>query len=211
MKISDPRSGLTLAELLVAMTISTLVLVLLSQGINNVSNWSRSLANSRMDQETTTSLFRFIHERLIRVEPLMRPGQNEPEVLFLGTKTRLHMVLAETQYPATPGLYEYVLQITPRSGEGWELMLARLPLPSLAQFGQREVKPELVIYSGLAKPEFSYRGLEGWQSDWPLANKMPQQFGFALTDWPNISIALPAAIDADKVELDVERGAVDAS
>lgn len=211
MKPPDRRSGLTLAELLVAMTISTLILVLLSQGISNVSNWSQSLARSRMDQETSTSLFRFIHERLIRVEPLLRPGQPEPEVLFLGTSDQVHMVLAETRYPATPGLYEYVLQIAPRSDQGWELLLARLPLTSLAQFGQRETKPELVIYSGSAKPEFSYRGPDGWQSNWPITNKMPQQFGFTLANWPNIAIALPAAMDPNGADTKTRQGKTDAS
>ncbi|VAV90542.1 hypothetical protein MNBD_ALPHA06-2219 [hydrothermal vent metagenome] len=188
------RSGLTLVELLVAMTVSALVLVLVSQGLNSISNWSRGLAQSRVQAEKSAALYRFIRERLIRVEPITIQIDDEEQVLFQADKNSIRFVVAENAYPAKPGLYEQSMQIFEDTPGHWQILLSRLPLDRLDWFGTQQMQDPLVLYSGPWQPSFSFWGDDGWQDKWEPSAKMTAQISFALQGWPALQIAMPAKL-----------------
>jgi type II secretory pathway component PulJ len=194
MKVFAKNAGLTLAELLIALVISALVLVLLAQGTRNLSRWTDGLDRSRQVLQTRESLLRFVQERLSRAEPLTLLVEDEQQVLFRGGESQLRMVVAETTYPAIPGLYEQVLDIYQDSTKNWNLSLTRMPLHRLDEFGSRKTDDPLILYTGSERPVFAYLGKEGWQKNWAQATEMPRLVSFQIENWPTLQIALPPAI-----------------
>ncbi|MBL4617446.1 MAG: prepilin-type N-terminal cleavage/methylation domain-containing protein [Robiginitomaculum sp.] len=190
------NTGLTLVELLVAMIIGALVLVILVQGLSGLSKWSHHLRVLQENNEKTGSLFRFIQERLIRIEPLQIETKDGLQVLFSGTQNEIKFIVAETVYPASPGLYEQSLQITKASEENWQVIFYRQPLIRLDQFGTEISTQPLVIFNNSTKPEFSFLGDAAWQKQWDLPQTMPRKIAFNIDGWPAIVISVPKVISS---------------
>lgn len=186
--------GLTLVELLVAISIGALVLVLLAQGLANIANWSSKLHAGRANNDSINSMLRFVRERLIRVEPITIETEDGPQVLFEGDQNQIRFVVAENAYPAQPGLYEQSLTIVQGSENNWQIWLHRIALYSLDQFGRTDATEPLLLYDGLAQPEFSFLGNTQWQQQWETSPAMPKQIGFSIAGWPQIHVAQPIAI-----------------
>jgi prepilin-type N-terminal cleavage/methylation domain-containing protein len=202
MNRSGQNHGLTLVELLVAMAVSALVMVILVQGISSLSKWSHHLRYLQENSEKTGSLFRFMQERLIRIEPLQIETEDGLQVLFSGSSEQISFVIAETTYPAKPGLYEQSLQISQTADQNWQVTLDRKPLIQLNQFGSKTPTEPLVLFSGISQPEFSFLGNDGWQPQWELTQSLPQQIAFSLENWPAIIIAIPAVFTGNTVKGD---------
>jgi len=197
MNARKQNSGLTLMELLVAMTVSALVMVILVQGISSLSKWSNKLRSLQESSEKTSNLFRFMQERLIRIEPLQIETEDGPQVLFAGNNQHIRFVIAETTYPANPGLYEQSLQISQTADQNWQITLARKPLIELDQFGSTTPFEPLVLFSGISKPEFNFLGESGWQPQWELPQSLPLQISFSLENWPAVIVTIPAVLTED--------------
>jgi len=186
--------GLSLAELIIALSVSALVMVLLGQGLSNISNWSGKLTSAQSHSDETASLFRFLNERLIRVEPLSIAGKDETRILFEGYSNKVVMVIAESAYPAKPGLYEQSIELVPDKQNNWQILLRRKPLLRLDEFAQNDAGAPLLLYSGPQQPKFSYLGENGWLEDWQSFDQMPLSIGFELEGWPKIQIPLAPAL-----------------
>ncbi len=195
MKILRRNAGLTLAELLIAMMVGAMVLVLLGQGMQHMSQWSGRLAHARDTTESAANLFRFMRERTGRIVPLrITDEEEESSTLFEGSSTHIRMVLAETMYPARPGIYEQYLRIFLDENDMWNIGFSQLPLYQLDEFATREMGDELIIYQGANQPSFAFLAADAWQEEWPISAQMPTQLRFALENWPPLILALPAPI-----------------
>ena len=200
------QNGLTLVELLIAMAISALVLVVLVQGITILSKWSGHLRVLQEESEQTNSLFRFMHERLIRIEPLQIETDLGPQALFTGSDDQISFVIAETAYPSRPGLYEQSLQIVKGSEQNWQILFLRKQLLNLDEFGLTQEQQPLVLYDGVARPKFSFMGDNNWQEQWETPQSLPKQISFSLEGLPEVIVSIPAMV-SDAVPANNDTGA----
>jgi len=198
--------GLTLTELLVAMTIGAVVLVLLAQAVSSMSRWSITLNQTHAATEKTQGLFRFFRERLLRTELLTLAGEDGQQVLFEGTQMQVRLVVAEYAYPARPGLYEQLLWIEQTQEGAWQILFARRALSRLDEFGQQPMEEPVLIYTGLLQPKFSYLGEENWHTEWADPAVMPKQIALSLPDGPSVQVMLPAIMtqETNPSETDLE-------
>ncbi len=177
-----PRTaqGFTLLELLVALTLTALILVLLYNGLH-FGTRARDLGTARAEMTDRISLVHSLIRRQIHAaQPLMhQDGQAPPTLVFTGTSDRLHFVAPLARSAA--GLYEITLRSVPaENGTARQLILEYRPFyPEPAAIPASEDQ-RMVLLEGAREISFAYYGSrrEGlpaaWGPTWQDALEFPQ-------------------------------------
>lgn len=196
--MTDRRSGLTLAELLVALFVSALIMTMLAVALGGFSRQSRVLAQHRLDVESRDDLIRVLQLALRNTLPLTvhDPKTDKDQALFIGTPDRLHLLVRQTRWPTPPGLYEFEFQVHETTPDNWQVELRRHKLARLADFGQTAFPGQpAIVFKGKAKPKFSYAGIGKPQDKWQLAPRPPSAVMLVLGGKLQAAMSVPPAIN----------------
>lgn len=193
----DTRTGMTLAELLVALFVSAMIMTMLAIALGGFSRQSRSMASHRQDIEDRDDLIRAMRLSLRSALPLIRQDKEKKkdEALFSGTSASMRLLIRQDRWPTPPGLYELTFAVNEIGPGHWQVKLFRQPLDQLADFDRRKPRGvPAIIYNGAAKPAFAYAGIGKPQDKWQLAPRPPRNVILMLDDKPQVQLPVPPGL-----------------
>lgn len=201
---TSPEAGLTLLELLVAMTLMALVAVVLLGGLRfGARVWEQSERHNIGGSEILLVQARLRHQ-IERAWPYFDTSDPaNPHVAFDGRMDSLSFLAPSPEEPAPGGYAEIVLIAVVEEGE------TRLVMRMRHQLAPDGTEPrEETLMEGFADLRFSYFGSPGgerppeWQDEWTHRKRLPDllriegQFVPAKGGiWPELVVA--PRIDAD--------------
>lgn len=207
--------GFTLLELMVAITIFSLVIVVLYSGYRlGMRSWE---SGERI--QTAVSELRlagaFIRRHAAQAFPLAVSNNNAWQLWFKGEARGLVFVTAMPTYLGEGGMYEMTLAVDEHD-DGAALMVSRRLLHPDAEAGQPGVDDQpRALASDLESVRFEYFGADGedddpsWHTRWQGRQRLPKLVRVRIAsrlagEWPEIVVALPA--DAVRYQRTVASG-----
>jgi Tfp pilus assembly protein PilE len=176
----DARSGLTLAELLIALAITAMALGVATEGVRRVMSFQSGLDERRLLRDEVGAGLAALRVRLERSLAVSREAADEEseEFLFQGGTDGFRFVSADPGYPSQAGLYEYRVALAEgggRANEGAGLSLSRRRLTALEDFAAHEEGFETwPLVERSAEWRFAYGGEDNdWQEAWAPGGGMP--------------------------------------
>lgn len=209
------QRGFTLLELLVVMSLLSIIMVGLVSALRTMAQ-TESKIDERLQRLDEIRVARtFLHQTLGRVSALKldEPGATGKRVVpFLATADSLSWVGIMPARPDVGGRHFFRLMIEGTSS-GNELVLRYLPWnPDLVLPDWSAAEPRVLI-PGITQMSVQAQGLPpqgqstgpawptGWQSGWPITDTLPEQVRLSLADargdWPEWTIALYALPQGD--------------
>lgn len=195
--------GFTLLEVLVALTLFSLVLVILYAGYRlSVRSWE-SGERSQAAVADLRLAGSFIRRYVSQALPLAVSDSNAWRLWFAGQPGRLVFVTAMPAHLGQGGMYEMTVHAEEQD-DGIALMVSRRLLHPDAEPGKPGVDDhDRPLVESLASAQFDYfgateeQGAESWHSRWDSNQRLPRLVRLRLTstlagEWPDIVIRLPA-------------------
>lgn len=209
------QRGFTLIEMLVALSISAL-LVSLVYGAVRIGQRS---ANAMNVQTENTEIMRigwqFLHDALTRARPVATLDTPDDRTGFNGTHEGLRFVAAMPAYVGLGGLTRIRLT-TERTHSGRQLLLTRERFDRLSSTAAPDDIERAVLVDELDRLRIAYFGKSGpdaspaWHSDWTDPEHLPNLVSISVTPeqgrpWP-VLVASPltgaAPLGDDELSLD---------
>jgi len=171
------EAGFTLIEMLVSITILSVVLALLGLGMRIFStNWE---VNSKHIEtlDMVSRAYDILNRDAAGLQRLISLGGGSPRYLFSGARDALSFVTVEPPYPSESGLY-FVSYSAASGGQGTELIRARAPYqPAMQTFPGATPANRVSLLEGPFAYRFSYAMTsdeqKGWLMSWPYRNRLP--------------------------------------
>jgi len=169
-------AGFTLVELLVAMTLVTVVMALLYEGLRlGMRAWEMTDAHAGHSAQVRR-IEGFLRQRLEQVHlrsGLDNGGRSQAE--FNGTRQVLRFLAPMPRYTERGGLYEFVLRVAP-GARGKQLELS-YRMHGDTGHGERTDVP-VALADGFERATFSYFGAQGserlqWHHAWTAGDSLP--------------------------------------
>jgi general secretion pathway protein J len=190
------QSGFTLLELVVAITLTGLILVLLYGGLRLGLNGS----DTGERRAEATNRLRLVQEFLRRqlaqsMTVYQRSDQQEPQIVFSGQSDHIEFIAPMLAQLGQGGLYRIWLGVS----NGQLRMQWRLYRPDDPDAGQER---ETVLLEGVSASEWAYFGTDQdndprpgqWRSVWTSTQRRPSLVRLNLTwgdqTWPDLVVAL---------------------
>lgn len=193
--------GFTLLEVLVAMTLMSVILVLLYGGMRmGARSWEASTQRAEIMSDLRL-VQDFIRRQLRQSTTVFF---NDPDdgriVAFLGEEDQLRLVTPMLAYLGFGGLY-WVHYDVVRDGEASALRIRWWPYqPDGEEEADDDLAGESVLLRGIDGLRFEYFGSEDpaedpqWQDRWESPRLRPQlvrlSLDWARTDWPTLVVGL---------------------
>lgn len=200
------QRGFTLAEMLVALTLSVLLVSLVYAAMRiGMRSWESTQDTvAKVDAQRIAWLF--LHSALGDARPATDPRSKERPPIFRGREDSLVFAADMPSYLGLGGMYRVELVIE-KSGEGENRLILSRVLMSSYREGNNEVEPQQALLSGQLKSlEIGYFGSidnddPDWHSEWD-EHHLPSLIRIRINDrqggnWP-VLIAHPyssASID----------------
>ncbi|SFV29594.1 PulJ/GspJ family protein [Hyphomicrobium facile] len=180
------EAGFTLVELLVSITILSVVLALLGVGIRIFStNWE---ANSKHIEtlDMVSRSYDILNRDAAGLQRLINADGASPRYLFSGERDALSFVTVEPPYPSETGLY-FVRYSAGSGDQGTELIRARAPYqPAMQTFPGATPANHVSLLEGPFAYRFSYAmandGQKSWLISWPYQNRLPDLVRLEIID-----------------------------
>jgi general secretion pathway protein J len=196
------KRGFTLLEVLVSLTIFSLVIVVLYAGYRlGLRSWE-----SGERTHTAISELRlagsFVQRHASQAFPLAISRNNAWRLWFEGEEKRLVFVTGMPTYLGEGGMYEMTLSVDEQNG-GAALMVARRLLHPDAKSGKPGVDDQpRPLVGDLVSAKFDYFGATSaeseasWNRRWEGRQRLPSLVRLRLTsklvgEWPDIVVRLP--------------------
>jgi len=131
------RAGFTLAELLIALTLTAFAMAIVAEGVRRSLDFQSRIDAARSEREIMQAGLAAFRSRVERLLPVTPPdsdaGAGEPtsanaevdeveaaqtsegqssSILFVGQPNQMRFIATDPGYPSTPGLYEYRISVT---------------------------------------------------------------------------------------------------
>lgn len=188
--IRDADSGLTLVELLVAMSMLSLLVILLYAPFRLLDRgWDASLGPMESLTQVRT-MQQFMDHYLETSRPVEIDTRDGTRSLFSGTSDTLAFVSSMPAYLGVGGLYRMTLTVTEKPGGGHGLHLRRALLhPDLIEDPEaRELNSETDLVRDVREIRFRYFGSEEvdsepqWREGWEDLPLPPTLVEVSITD-----------------------------
>jgi general secretion pathway protein J len=214
--IRDRQQGFTLIEVLIAMTLLSVMVVLLFSSLRLAAeSWNAGEKKmAEVNQKAVVYQFFKRHLTTIRPLPMLNLEQNfTPENLqaFQGFPQSLRFVAALPASSARKGLQLFTIALDPANRSVLWVSLTPYQLTELAQ---EPAKPEILL-EGIAALNFAYFGKTEdiadlqWREEWTAADRLPRliKVSIQLADgsyWPEMIFALKISktVNADATGVD---------
>lgn len=194
--------GFTLLELMVSITIFSLVIVVLYAGYRlGIRSWESGERTHAAVSELRLA-GSFIRRHAAQAFPLAISRNNAWRLWFVGEADRVTFVTAMPSYLGEGGMYEMTLAVA-RNDDDTALMVSRRLLHPDAVSGKPGVddqpRPLVADLEGARFDYFGATSADGeasWHSRWEGRQRLPQLVRVRLAsrlagDWPEIIVRLP--------------------
>lgn len=194
------QAGFALVEVLVAITLLSLLSVALAAGLRlGIDAWARGSAHSD-ELSRTLAVQGLLRELLGQAYPyFLSRDSTHGYVDFDGTKSSLALLAPTPASIGVSGRSRFRLSVTKRR-ELADLILSSQP--ELGAADAASVIPQKTLLAGAAAIEFGYFGGSGWNERWTAQPALPQLIGihveFPQGDariWPDLVVAPRIAAD----------------
>ena len=194
-RAADPQAGFTIIELLVSLTILTLIFAFIP-GTLRIGQRVWEVDQSFERREALSTFRRYVEQRLAEAMPIfLRDRASGVRIEFSGEPGRLAFVAPAAAGPAGGGVYRFELTRADGAAGGQPLVLrqslyripdvasARNESASLPQAAAAEQRSR----AGVAGLAFRYFGAPEpqkppqWQSQWPRRDSLPELVEISLT------------------------------
>ncbi len=210
-----PRAlrGITLLELLIALTLLGLISVMLYGGLH-LGTRSSEIGASRADATERIRLIqRFIRREVSQAYPLLWKNKGKQRVAFRGEPERLYYAAILPSHRGIGGLYLVSIEAV-RGPRGPGLVFSyRLATPEIQGFEVgAEPDERVVLLEDVEEVEFSYYGKQEkeeearWQARWKDPKRLPRLVRLRLKTgdaslWPELVIPIYAKVHPGETQL----------
>ena len=202
------ESGFTLLEILVGLTISSLIMVGLSMAMGTIN---RGFDQTTAVIERQDSISAGLHVVAGDIAHILRvlDDQDKPQkFLFYGGPEEAIYILAERPGNNKAGLY-WVRLLVRKTAEGTELSRMRAPyVRGEADIAALEWDDEVSLLRGKYAIALSYRapraGLRSWAGNWLAQNMMPGQIKVEITDLVTARRRVPVFVTALRISAEAD-------
>ena len=210
-KIVRLNSGFTLVEILIAMTLLSLILLLVFSSLHAAGrNWEVSAEQIEMSDELRLAS-QFIRKNLAQTVPLIWINKRERKIAFAGKSDEVNFVVPLPSHRGGGGLS----LLTLKTGEGEEdnklMLYYRMATPDHQSFDFNLSDNEInsaVLAENIDNVEFSYFGNEKvddndpignnpiWHDSWDIEDRLPLLVSLKINStrpsvsWPEMLIAI---------------------
>ena len=211
-RLNDAMRGFTLMEVLVGMTLLSMMLVLLFGSLKMSSeSWERG-EKKILDVNEAAAVYNFFRRYLQTAMPLLDYTNNEEQALsFQGKKDALQFVSVRPASFIGPREQLYSVSLE-RLGNEQVIKVAMTPFFPSAE-GEEWQKDEEILLRNVQHLSFEYFGSdEGetnprWQDEWLMRSQLPQLIKIKIVDatqdvWPELIVDLKASASASLVSVD---------
>ncbi len=211
-------NGFTLIEVLIAMTLLSVMVVLLFSSLKIAAESWNAGENKIAEVNEKAVVYQFFkrHIMVIRPLPLLTDEQNfavEAQQAFQGFSQSLRFVSALPASSARKGLQVFTLALDTANRKN--LLVTLIPYRPEARLEMG--KPEILL-GNIAELKFSYFGKTEdvaelmWRDEWSIADRLPSLIKISIklddgSDWPDMVFALkitqavsPETIDEGSVD-----------
>ncbi len=216
---SNKQTGFTLIEIMLAMTLLSVMMVLLF-GTLRISAQSWEAGEGKVAQVGEAALvYQFFRRHLGVTQPLWQDFNPELEQAFsfVGRSDALQFVSPLPASAARPGLQLFTVYLRQMGGGKW-LTVSVQPFFPVAE-GQAAQDEGVVILKHVNSFQVSYFGMDplsgtsGWQDEWVDREALPRLVKIRIVRdnelyWPDMFIAIRAAADTADPEFSggIEQG-----
>ncbi len=198
-------NGFTLLEVLVGITIFSLVIAVLYAGYGlGIRSWESGERTQSAVSELRLA-GSFVRRQAAQAFPLAISADNAWRLWFEGEPERLVFVTAMPAYLGQGGMYEMTLKVEEQE-EGATLTVSRRLLHPDAERGRPGVDDRArPLVENLENAQFAFFGATGddgeesWQTRWAGRQRLPRLVRLRMRsrvtgDWPEIIIGLPSDV-----------------
>ena len=185
-QVSQP-SGFTLIEVLIAITLFSLITVLLASSFHLVDK-SRTASLAKVDEmETVRQAQQLFKQYLETAQPVWLQRDSERRLLFSGTAHELTFVSVMPAYLGDAGLYEIRLQVTGEASNKKLKFDRQLLHPDLFDTADEQQQADTVLLEH-HELKFSYFGrtdeneAKDWHEEWPSIDHLPDLVQLMIRD-----------------------------
>lgn len=220
-----PQQGFTLLELIVGVTIFSMITVVLYSGFRiGVRSWEAGEARAEGTEEIRI-VEGFLRDYLRKAVPLRTKRGGRTALQFEGREDSLHFIAEMPPHLGFGGLYELSLTVTEQDGERGLSMTRRLLHPDVeerldvGEDNDRGVVDTRMLVEGVDTAEFAYYGSSKagdtpeWRNSWTEARNLPVLVRLRVSTqpaavWPELIVRLRvdgAPVQRPDVNSSVER------
>jgi len=197
-------SGFTLVEILIGLTLLSLIMLLLFSSLHTAGkSWSSGEAKiTRTDELRLAS--NFIRQRLSQTVPIIRISKNERRIAFKGTGDEINFVAPLPAHRGGGGLYLLTLKLDNDREQQHLVLHYQLALPEQQTFNitSPEKNEPTILAGNINQIKFDYFGSTGideaprWLDHWNVPDQLPQMIRVKLSPadlqngWPEILIGM---------------------
>ena len=198
-----PAPGFTLIEILLAVSLLSLILLLLFSALFS-TNRSWAATERRIAQNDELRLVaEFIQRQLAEQSPLFWADQDDTDLLFSGASDELHFTAGLPAHRGGGGAEALTLKVSRAGGER-QLALYFQPVSAAQRpFAHQHGGERVVLLANTARIELAYYGreeIEGqstWRAEWRHTELLPELIGLTVypatgRPWPQMIIPLHA-------------------
>ena len=192
-----PAPGFTLIEILLAVSLLSLILLLLFSALFS-ANRSWAATERRIAQNDELRLVaEFIQRQLAAQAPLFWAGQDDTSLLFSGARDELYFTAGLPAHRGGGGVQALTLKVSRAGGER-QLALYFQPVSAARRPFDNHGAERVVLLANTARIELAYYGREeiegqsSWRDEWRHAELLPELIG--LTVYPATGRAWPQMI-----------------
>jgi general secretion pathway protein J len=191
------QSGFTLMEVLIALTLLSLILVVLFSTLRLAgTSWDAGTARAEHNNEMRL-VQNLIRRALGQAQPIVIPSPSGTTLAFSGSAAGVRFTAPLPAQAGISGLYLLGLEIQD-NGTDMSLLLRRQQYrPDMLEFGEQA--ESTVLLEGISEASFSYLGSQGpyepvgWTEQWEQSMRMPQLVRLrVVTDeaWPDLVVMI---------------------
>lgn len=202
------EAGFTLLEVLAALTLASLVFVVLNLAMTNIERSVAASRGSLGNQDAVEAAAGVFMRDVARIAMIRRTGTGIKSYLFEGTGRQMTYPLAESQGLKRSGLYLVRLRVETIQGVT-QLIRERAPLPPGEELRLPGVwNDEVVLLEGPFDIALSYRaqrsGSRAWADGWTGAEAMPQQIRLTIAEPGTGRLRIPVLVQSLLIDAEAQ-------
>jgi general secretion pathway protein J len=173
----DGQSGVTLVEIVVALTVIALVLVLSATALRLLASSGERGARLAARHDSLSRGIDVLRRDVERMERVMRKNGESVEMVFHGDAERLVFVAIEPPFPSEPGPY-FISYAIRQQSNGATIVRERAPFQDSAiDILRLPTEDSVAVIEGPYRARFLYLEVkekgERWLPEWPHSDDLP--------------------------------------